>query len=167
MRALVAYFSQTGNTKKVGEAIYQAIRCEKDIKGFSDITDVNPYDLLFIGFPIQAFRPAAQGKEFMKAYCQDKPVALFITHAVPGDFEDLPIWIDRCKLPLPEANVIGVFDCQGEVSETLLEFALESDDPVLKQLGKFGATAKGQPDAAQFKRAREFAEDVVAKCMQR
>ncbi len=163
MRALVAYFSQTGNTKKVGETIYQAIRCEKDIKEFSDITDVNPYDLLFIGFPIQAFNPAEQGKEFMNTYCQHKQVALFITHAAPGNFIDLPIWIDRCKEPLPETNIKGVFNCQGEVSESLLDFALESDDPVLKQFGKFGGTAKGQPDAAQFKRAREFAEDVVAK----
>jgi len=44
---------------------------------------------MFVGFPIHAFRPAEQGKEFMKTYCQNKQVALFITHAVPGNFEKI------------------------------------------------------------------------------
>ncbi len=164
MKVLVAFFSQTGNTRKIAKAIYEAIPCEKEIKEFSDIADVNPYDLLFVGFPIQAFSPAEQGKEFMKTYCRNKQVALFITHAAPENFEDLPAWIEQCKSHLPDKNVVGIFDCQGEVSEHLLKFALESDDSLLQKLGELGLTAKGQPDATRLKRAHAFAEEIVAKC---
>ena len=108
MNILVTYFSQSGNTRKVAEAIYEAIPFQKELKQVSDINDVNPYDLLFVGFPIQVFGPADQGKEFLNTYCQNKQVALFITHAVPDNFEDLPLWIDRCKEPIPEVNVIRI-----------------------------------------------------------
>jgi menaquinone-dependent protoporphyrinogen IX oxidase len=163
MKILVAYFSQSGNTKKIAEAIYEAAPFQKELKQVSDIKDVNPYDLLFVGFPIQVFGPADQGKDFMNVYCQNKPVALFITHAVPDTFEDLPLWIDRCKEPVPETNVMGIFDCQGEVSSDLLSFAQKSDDPVLRKLGGIGPSAKGQPDAIQLERARSFTQEIVAR----
>ena len=38
MRALVTYFSQTGNTRKVAEEIYQAITCEKEHKDCNNST---------------------------------------------------------------------------------------------------------------------------------
>jgi len=167
MNILVAYFSQSGNTKKIAEAIYEAIPFQKEIKQVSDINDVSPYDLLFVGFPIQVFGPADQGKDFMNAYCQNKPVALFITHAVPDTFEDLPLWIERCREPVPETNVIGIFDCQGEVSADLITFAQQSDDPVLQKLGEIGPTAKGQPDAIQLERARSFTQEIIEKIFDR
>ena len=166
MKILVTYFSQSGNTKKVAEAIHEAIPFQKELKQVSDINDVSPYDLLFVGFPIQVFGPADQGKDFMNAYCQNKPVALFITHAVPDTFEDLPLWIERCKEPVPETNVMGIFDCQGEVSADLISFAQASDDPVLQKLGEIGPTAKGQPNAIQLERARSFAEEIVDRFSQ-
>jgi hypothetical protein len=161
MNILVVYFSQSGNTKKVAEAIYDAIPFRRALKQMSDIDNVRPYDLLFVGFPIQVFGPADQGRAFMNAHCQNKPVALFITHAVPDTFEDLPLWIERCKEPVPETNVMGVFDCQGEVSKDLIYFAQQSDDPVLKKLGEIGPNAKGQPDAFQLNRARSFTLEII------
>ncbi len=166
MKILVTYFSQSGNTKKIAETIYEAIPFQKELKHISDINGVDPYDLLFVGFPIQVFAPADQGKNFMNTYCQNKPVALFITHAVPDDFKELPLWIERCREPVPETNIMGVFDCQGEVAANLLSFAQESDDPVLRKLGEIGITAKGQPDKIQLERAHSFAEEIVERFLQ-
>ena len=162
MKALVAYFSQTGNTKKVAEAIYEEIQCDKEIKQLEEIDDVNVFDLIFVGFPIQAFGPAQQGKEFLENQCQSKKVALFMTHAVPEDFESLPEWVATCKEAAGSADVVGVFDCQGELDDALLEAARSSDDPEFRKLAEVGAMSKGQPDAARLDRARTFARDLTA-----
>ena len=45
MKVLVAYMSQTGNTKKVAEAIYGAIPQPKEIKRVEDVTSLEGYDL--------------------------------------------------------------------------------------------------------------------------
>lgn len=37
MKVLVAYMSQTGNTKEVAEAIFDEIKCEKEIKRLNEI----------------------------------------------------------------------------------------------------------------------------------
>ena len=52
MKTLVAYFSQTGNTKKVAESMFDVIQGEKEIKELSEVENVDGYDLLFVGFPI-------------------------------------------------------------------------------------------------------------------
>ncbi len=60
MRVLVAYLSQTGNTRRVAEAIYEEIEAEKEIKPLSEVESLEGYDLAFIGFPIHASKPAAE-----------------------------------------------------------------------------------------------------------
>ena len=45
MKTLVAYLSQTGNTKKVAEAIYSQIPEEKEMKELGELTDLEGYDL--------------------------------------------------------------------------------------------------------------------------
>jgi flavodoxin len=162
MKAIVAYFSQTGNTKKVAEAIYDEIQCEKKIKQLEEIDNVDEYDLIFVGFPIQAFGPAQQGKEFLESRCRGKKVALFMTHAVPEDFERLPHWLAACKDAAEGADVVDMFDCQGEVDEGLLEAARASDDPEFRSLAEAGAGSKGQPDAERLARARAFAKGMIA-----
>jgi flavodoxin len=162
MKALIAYFSETGNTKKVAEAIYEEIQCEKEIKQISEIDNVNDYDLIFVGFPIQAFGPAQRGKEFLENQCQNKKVALFMTHAVPEDFESLPQWVAACRESAAGADVVGVFDCQGELDDGLLEAARSSDDPEFRKLAEVGAKSKGQPDATRLERARTFAREMTA-----
>jgi flavodoxin len=57
MKVLVAYMSRTGNTKKVAEAIYDAISQPKEIKRVEDVTSLEGYDLSFLGFPIHGFGP--------------------------------------------------------------------------------------------------------------
>ena len=49
--------SQTGNTKKVAEAIYDAISQPKEIKRVEDVTSLEGYDLTFLGFPMHALGP--------------------------------------------------------------------------------------------------------------
>ncbi len=66
MKVLVAYMSQTGNTKKVAEAIYGAIPAPKDIKRVEEVTSLEGYDLSFLGFPMHAFGPDEPVINFLK-----------------------------------------------------------------------------------------------------
>jgi flavodoxin len=57
MKTLVTYFSQTGKTRLVAEAIYGAVSGDKEIKEFDQVGSLDGYDLAFIGFPIPMERP--------------------------------------------------------------------------------------------------------------
>ena len=51
MKALVLWSSRTGNTKAVGEAIYEALPCEKEIfESGRQPNDLSGYDLIYVGF---------------------------------------------------------------------------------------------------------------------
>jgi len=161
MKTLVAYMSQTGNTKKVAEAIFEEITGDKEIKELSEVGSLDGYDLTFVGFPMQAFGPAQAAKDFLEKHCGGKKIALFTTHGVTQDFEELPGWLDNCRQAASGATIVGLFDCQGEVADFLLEAAAKSDDPLMQKLAGAGATGKGQPDAASLGLARSFAREMT------
>jgi len=162
MKALVTYMSQSGNTRKVAVAMFEAIQCEKELKEFSEVESVDGYDLLFVGFPIQAFGPAEKARNFMEQHLTGKKTALFITHASPEDSPELKGWLDICNEAAANADIAGVFNCQGELAPDIMEFLKSSEDPKLKAFGELGPTTKGQPDAARLEKARAFAKEMTS-----
>jgi len=163
MKVLVAYRSSTGNTKKVAEAIYDEIKQEKEIKSINDVESIENYDLVFLGFPIHNLGPDGKTVKFLKKHCVDnRQVALFITHASPEDHEDLPPMLDKFKQAAAGANIVDMFDCQGELAKAV-KFLMS-----VHPSQKFRAWAKeddspGKPDAARLEKARAFARDTMAK----
>jgi flavodoxin len=163
MKTLVAYFSQTGQTKKVADAIFESIEGDKEMKELSEVEGLEGYDLCFIGFPIIAFGPAKDGKEFLEQHAAGRKVALFITHAAPVDQEGVGDWLDKCKEATASAELVGFFDCQGELSEAIANALLKSDNPMMKSFGERRPETVGQPDEACLQRARDFAREVLGK----
>jgi flavodoxin len=163
MKTLVAYFSQTGKTKMVAEAIFESIEGEKELKELSEVESLEGYNLSFIGFPIIAFGPAKDGKEFLEQHAAGKKVALFITHAAPEDQDDVGEWLDRCRKAAASSDLVGFFDCQGELSEAIAEALMKSDDPMMQSFGEHRPETIGQPDEARLQRARDFAREVINK----
>jgi len=148
--------SKTGNTKKVAEAIYGAIPQQKEIKRVEDVTSLDGYDLSFLGFPMHNFGPDKQVKTFLKTHVKDRTIALFITHMSPEDAPPLQGWIQKFRDAAVGANIVGVFNCQGQASRQIktimripLFFMRQAD------------TSQGQPDAARLERARTFANDLM------
>jgi flavodoxin len=163
MKILVAYLSQTGQTKKVADAIFESIEGDKEIKPLSDVESLEGYDLSFIGFPIIAFGPAKEGKDFLEQKATGKKVALFITHAAPEEQEGIDVWLDKCKDAAAGAELLGFFDCMGELSEAIADFLMKNEDPVMRSFGERRPETLGQPDESRLQRARDFAREVMAK----
>lgn len=54
MKVLVTYVSQTGNTRKVAQAIFDQVKGSREMKELQQVTSLDGCDLAFVGFPIQA-----------------------------------------------------------------------------------------------------------------
>ena len=164
MKTLVTYYTQTGNTKMVAEVIYEEIPGEKEIKAISELEDLEGYDLIFYGFPIQAMNPAKDAGEFLRARGAGKKIALFMTHGAPEDAERVGPWLDNARDLVSKvgARLVGAFNCQGEASKEIVEFLLNSEDPEYRRYGQEASEATGLPDEARLERARGFAKEVIA-----
>lgn len=163
MKVLVTYFSQTGNTQKVAEAIYGAIEADKEIKPLNEVESLDGYDLAFVGFPIHASNPVADAKAFLEEKAKGKKVAVFITHAAPEDHENVARYLENCKASLAEVDMLGMFECQGEMAQAIIDFLAKSDNPRHQQFAQYGPQTKGQPDESRLEKARAFAREVMDK----
>ncbi len=163
MKALVAYFSQTGNTKKVAEAIFDELPDEKELKDITELSDLEGYDALFIGFPVVAFGAAPPAKEFLESNAEGKKIALFVTHAAPEEEAEQEGWLQNCKDAASTAELVDFFDCQGELAEPVAEALLKSGNPMFEEFGRRQPETKGQPDASRLERARQWARGAVSK----
>lgn len=169
MKALVTYMSQTGNTKKIAEAIYNEIECEKEIIPIQDVASTDGYDLLFVGFPVINFDAAEPAKKFLFDSCKGRKTALFITHALPANSKDADInktlqgILEKCKEAATGSKMLGFFNCCGELAQPIANFLLQSPN---KELQKFGAMRNetiGYPSYADISNAEKFAKDIIRK----
>ncbi len=165
-KILVAYSSQTGKTKKVAEAIYDAIPQPKEIKPIKDVDSLKDYGLSFLGFPVHAEGPDKKAKEFLQEHVKDKTIALFITHMAPEESPELPEWIQKFREAAVGARIIDVFNCQGQASrlvKTIMRLSLNSK---YRERAR-SDTSKGQPDFQRLERAKEFANNVMTRVILR
>ena len=160
MKVLVAYMPKTGSTKKVAEAIYDAIPQPKEIKRIEDITSLEGYDLSFLGFPMYASGPNRQAKVFLEAHVDGRAIALFITHMALEDAPSLQGWIQKFKDAATGANIVGIFDCQAEASRLVKIFVRIHPNPQARAAVR---ASLGQPDAARLERAKAFAKEIMNK----
>lgn len=163
MKALIAYMTQSGNTKKVAQCIYEGVQGEKELKEMSELGSLDDYDLIFFGFPMQAFGPAEKARKFMESNLSGRKVALFVTHASPEESPELEEWLGKCREAAAGADVVGMFNCQGELAADIMAFLQSSDDPKLKSFGELGPATKGQPDESRLEKARAFAREMTSR----
>jgi flavodoxin len=163
MKVLVAYMSKTGNTKKVAQAIFEAIQDDKEIKRIDDVKNLEGFDIAFLGFPIHAEGPDNKTIKLLEKHCTaGRQVALFITHASPEEGQDLPPMLAKFRQAARGANMINMFDCQGELAKTVKLILSLSPSTKYRSWAKQD-NSKGQPDQARLERAREFARVTMKK----
>ncbi|MEI7726081.1 MAG: flavodoxin family protein [Bacteroidota bacterium] len=167
MKYLVTYWSQTGNTKKVAEAIFAALPGEKTLKPFDEIETLEGFDLTFIGYPIKQFGLPQAAKKFITAYADGKTIAVFVTHAMMTQSDDqqqqflLARELDKCRTACLKSNLIGLFHCQGELSEKTANDLLASNIPTLMEFAAMRPHTVGHPNREELVQAKDFARTIT------
>ena len=162
MKVLVTDVSRTGNTKKVAQAIFDQVKGTREMKELEQINTLEGYDLAFVGFPIEAYGPAKPAADFLQKHADGRNIALFVTHASPEDSPEMPSYLKGCRAAAAQANLVSVFDCQGELSEQIADFMTKSGDEKLAAWAKERPSTIGQPDATRLQRAGRWAIEVLA-----
>jgi flavodoxin len=161
MKALVAYHSESGNTEKLAKAIYESITAPD--KKIATIADADPsgYDVIFVGFPVQASTVPGKVESFIKRIPEGKMLAFFVTHgSLRGGQLAITALYYAFSLAL-NRTVLGSFGCRGEVKAGIIESLLKS--PEHKAWAMEAQSAAGHPDDADLADGKQFAELMIAK----
>jgi menaquinone-dependent protoporphyrinogen oxidase len=155
MKYLVAYYSKTGTTEEIAEKIGEILRTRGEDVTVSRIAadlDVQPYDRLVVGGPINGMKPAVDTVSFLKekAAGKDKPIDIFIVSYL---FErGRPMWQKAVK------KSVGTLSAETNARSTaILGGRLPSALPPFARF-MFG-TPKDLPlDIRDWKKIEEFAQ---------
>ncbi len=160
-KALVAYYTQTGNTLKVAESIYEALPGEKEINSLAEIKSLDGYDLVYIGFPIHDHGIPKKVQDFLKKIPKNKKIALFSTHGALTGSQLSREALEHATVLASGARLLGTFTCRGRVPYSVLE-GLESK-PEHKAWAEMAASARNHPDATDLEEAKVFAKWIKDK----
>ena len=129
MKSLIVYSSQTENTKKLANVIYENLEGEKDICSVDQALSLEGYDRLFIGFWFQAGKPDPKTLEFLEKADKGLKIFLFATHGAAKGSDHVENAVNYARNLLKNAYITGVFTCQGEVNPKVLEKVKQKPEP--------------------------------------
>ncbi len=158
-KILVVYFSRTGNTKSVAEAIFGAIQGDKYIASIDEEVHPADYDLVFIGFPVHTHGVPFPVEALLKKVPAGKKIALFSTHGSVTGSRLSREAIEHASVIASKAKIIGTFSCRGKVSLAALEALMKS--PEHEAWTDMAASAATHPDAHDLDDARAFARWIL------
>lgn len=162
MKALVAYFSQTGNTEKVARAIFDGIAfVDKEISTIQQAKDLDQYDLFFVGFPVHSHSIPGPMDKFLKSIPDGKKIAFFATH---GSLRGGELAVTAFHYAIGQARqrtILGTFGCRGKVEQSIIEKRLES--PQDRYWAMEAQSAVNHPDEDDLEDAVNWARWMVMK----
>ena len=135
MKVAVRYYTKTGNTKRLAEAVAEAVGAEA-LPISTPIEE--PVDILFLGNSYYAFNIDAEVKEFIHSLSRDKVGRIV-------NFGSAALLNSTYKKVKAEADKVGIpmvgreFHCRGE----------------------FMGVHKGRPNEKDLAAAAEFAKSIV------
>lgn len=161
MKALVSYYSATGNTQKVAQAIFEAIHIERELKPVQDVKNNSGYDIIFYGFPVNAHSVPEKAAKFISGLPAGQKIAFFSTH---GSLRGGPLPKQAFEHALGLASklkVLGHFGCRGQVSPKTIDALMKS--PEHQAWVEEARGAIDHPDKNDLADAKTFATEMLAK----
>jgi len=158
MKALVVYSSQTGNTKKLAQTVYDNLDCEKELVSVNEAPDPGDYDLVAVGFWLQAGKPDLKSLKYLDRI-EDSKVFLFATHGAASGSDHVANALSQARDCLPKATFVGSFTCQGEVNPKVLEKVKAKPEPPVRL--DDAADAVGHPDGEDLTRLQKAVLEAV------
>ena len=135
MKIAVRYYTKTGNTKRLAEAIGEAVGAEA-LPISTPVTE--PVDILFLGNSYYAFSIDPEVRSFVKSLDRNmvgKIVNFGSAAMLNSTYKKVKAEADRIGIPMDERE----FHCKGE----------------------FKGVHKGKPDENDLKAAAAFAKKVI------
>jgi len=135
MKIAVRYYTKTGNTKRLAEAVAKAVGTEAQP---ISVPITEPVDILFLGNSYYAFNIDPEVRNFIKSLDKGKvgKIVNFGSAAMLNStYKKVKAEADKVGIPVDERE----FHCKGE----------------------FKGVHKGKPDESDLKAAAEFARKVI------
>ena len=166
MKVLVAYFSETGNTEKLAKAIFEAVEAsKKEVLPIQEVTGVDVYDVIFIGFPLHSHSVPGKVEAFAKKLPEGQKVAYFATH---GSMKGGELAVTAFYHALQIANnavILGTFGCRGQVNQKMIDGLMQKIEH--RGWAQEAQSASGHPDEHDLEDGREWAESMIIKARAR
>jgi len=178
MKVLVIYYSESGNTERIANAIHDEIDDEHQKSIFSmdnfDINQVSAYDLIFVGSPCHSSNLARPVKKLLAKLPKKSNLKLagFMTHSVPEEDDSseeiFNTWMGKSKKSFTaickkkDIEFLGFFNCQGVATPDIKKFIhrkIYQDDIEFK---RYIEQAESHPDSQDIQKARLFAKRMVS-----
>ena len=137
MKIAVRYYTKTGNTKRLAEAVSKAVGTEA-LPLTSPVEE--PVDILFLGNSYYAFSIDPEVRDFIRKLDKNKVgrIVNFGSAAMLNStYKKVKAEADKVGIPMDERE----FHCKGE----------------------FKGIHKGKPDAADLATAAEFAKSIISE----
>jgi len=164
MNILVTFYSLTGNTRMVAEAIFQVLPEPKELKPLSEVSTVENQDLIFIGFPVHSHSVPNKVEDFLKKLPPGKKIALFMTHSSIAGTRLSREAMEQALILANRSKILGTFSCRGKVSPQAMEVLGKSPEHELWT--EMAVTARAHPDQHDLEDARSFARWIVSLAFQ-
>lgn len=170
MKVLVTYYSETGNTKKLAEAIYSALSeaphassVQARLLPVQEAVAPEAYDLIFCGFPVQAHSVPVAVVPFLKSITAGQKLALFATHgSLRGGRLAREAFEHAISLAC-SAKILGTFGSRGRVRHSLIEALQNKAEHAAWAEEALGAVH--HPDEADLHDGQAFAADMLTKAL--
>jgi len=128
MKSLIVYSSQTGNTRKLAEAVFEALPGEKALYPVDEAPDPTEYGFIALGFWFMGGKPDPKSSEYLERIGK-KPLFLFATHGAGPGSDHAIHGMELAKSLASESDIRGTYSCQGEVNPKILEKASKKPEP--------------------------------------
>lgn len=183
MKALIAYYSETGNTAKVARAIGEEMLSRGLDVHLRNVVEIAPdtltaYDLVFLGSACHDADLASPVKRFLDQVPRSPGFKLagFATHATytaeGGERrrELYERWASGCERSFRQVSqdqgitFLGYFGCQGAPSAPIEIFISRTILTDEHEWAAYIEEARKHPDETDLRRAKEFARQAMAQC---
>ncbi len=145
MKTLIIHAGRSGNTKKMAEAVYNALSGRKKLVSVTELPlqDYN-YDLVILGFPIMAGRVEPRAARFLADFRKRTKLLLFMTHGSRRDSALVASVMKQAEGLVSGPELVGRYSSRGEVDSKVLYKLGKSSKP--PEWLKEADGAKGHPD---------------------
>ena len=162
MKALVTYYSDSGNTEKVAKGLFQGLKAkEKTLKEISEVSSLDDYAIIFCGFPVIEHSVPMKMQSFLKSIPANSKVAFFATHGSLRDGIKARTAFEVAGTLLKSSKILGTFGARGQVKQSVFD-ALENKLEHKSWIDE-AISAVGHPNESDLKDAAEFANKMLEK----